>query len=365
MNKKAYNSEFKIDETKIGINHPTYFIADIAANHDSSLTRAKELIWASKEAGANAAKFQHFSASSIVSDLGFKNLGSQKSHQSKWKKSVFQVYDDASLNLDWTNELKETCDKARITFFTSPYSFEIVDQIDQYVPAYKIGSGDITWIDIIKHIALKNKPYIIASGASNMQDIDRAVGAGIEINKNIALLQCNTNYTGSIENMKYINLNVIKSFQLKYPNMIIGLSDHTPGHATVLGAITLGARIIEKHFTDDTSREGPDHLFSMDPKTWRDMVDRSRELEAALGSTKKKIEENELETVVLQRRSIRAKYNLKLGSIIKDTDLEVLRPSPKNSLAPHEINKIVGKKILQDIKKGDCLYLHQIDINEE
>jgi sialic acid synthase SpsE len=365
MTKLKYNSEFKINKQQIGINHPTYFIADIAANHDGSLSRAKELIWAAKESGADAAKFQHFSAKSIVSDRGFKDLGSQKSHQSDWKKSVFEVYNEASLNLDWTNDLKETCDKAEITFFTSPYSFEIVDQIDQFVPAYKIGSGDITWIDIIKHIAEKNKPYIIASGASNIQDVDRAVKAGIEINKNIALLQCNTNYTGSIENMRYINLNVIKNFQLKYPEMIIGLSDHTPGHATVLGAIALGARIVEKHFTDDTSREGPDHLFSMNPKTWRDMIDRSRELEAALGTTKKIIENNELETVVLQRRSVRAKHDLKKGSIINSSDLEVLRPCPKDALAPYEIEKIIGKKILKDIIKGECIYLSKIEINEK
>ena len=365
MNRVEFNSEFKINDNTIGINHPTYFIADIAANHDSSITRAKELIWAAKESGADAAKFQHFSAKSIVSDIGFKNLGSQKSHQSKWKKSVFEVYNDASLNMDWTNELKETCDKAKITFFTSPYSFEIVDQIDQYVPAYKIGSGDITWIDIIKHIASKNKPFIIASGASNMEDVDRAIAAGAKINKNIALLQCNTNYTGSIENMKYINLNVIKSFQLRYPEMIIGLSDHTPGHSTVLGAIALGARIVEKHFTDDTSRDGPDHLFSMDPKTWRYMVDSSRELEAALGSSKKKIENNELETVILQRRSIRLKNDIKAGSVITTNDIEVLRPSPNDALAPYEIDKILGKRILEDIKKGDCIYLHQIEKNEK
>ncbi|WP_440694016.1 N-acetylneuraminate synthase family protein [Candidatus Pelagibacter sp. HIMB1695] len=365
MKKLNYNSVFQIDNTFVGLDKPAYFIADIAANHDGSLTRAKELIWAAKEAGANAAKFQHFSAKTIVSDKGFKDLGSQKSHQSEWKKSVFEVYDEASLNLDWTNELKETCDKAKITFFTSPYSLEIVDQVDSYVPAYKIGSGDITWIDIIKHIASKDKPYIIATGASNIIDVERAINAGLEINKNIAILQCNTNYTGSVENMKYINLNVIKNFQTKYPGMIIGLSDHTPGHATVLGAIALGAKIVEKHFTDDTSREGPDHLFSMNPKTWRDMIDRSRELEAALGKTEKKIEGNEFETVILQRRSIRANKHLKKGSIIKKSDLEVLRPIPKDALPPYEIDNIIGRETLEDIKKGDCIFLRQVEVNEK
>ena len=199
----------KIGSKLIGEKHPTYFIADIAANHDGSLQRAKELIYLAAEAGADAAKFQHFKAETIVSDNVFKSIGSKLSHQSTWEKSVFEVYKDASINLGWTPILKETCDKAGIDFFTSPYSLELVDHIDPFVPAYKIGSGDITWIEIIKYIASKKKPYIIATGASDMNEVSRAVQAGLKINKELALLQCNTNYTGSRENFKYINLNVI------------------------------------------------------------------------------------------------------------------------------------------------------------
>ena len=144
-----------IQGKKIGGDYPTYFIADIAANHDGDLERAKDLIHLAAEAGADAAKFQHFKAETIVSDLGFKTMEGQQSHQASWKKSVFEVYKDASVNLDWTPTLKETCDKAGIAFFTSPYSIDIVEQIDPYVPAYKIGSGDITWIEMVEHIASK------------------------------------------------------------------------------------------------------------------------------------------------------------------------------------------------------------------
>ena len=203
--------------------------------------------------------------------------------------------------MDLTEELKLTCDKAGITFFTSPYDISIVDEVDKFVPAYKIGSGDITWIRIIEYIASKNKPLIIASGASNIEEVSLAVNSALKINKNLALMQCNTNYTGSLENFKYINLNVLKTFSKLFPNLILGLSDHTPGHATVLGAITLGARIIEKHFTDDKNRDGPDHGFAMDPSSWREMVERSKELQASLGSNFKKIENNEEETVVLSK----------------------------------------------------------------
>ena len=203
------------------------------------------------------------------------------------EKSVYEVYKDASINLEWTERLKKECDKCGIIFFTSPYDLELVDYVNKYVPAYKIGSGDITYLEIIKKIATKKKPVILATGASTLKDVDRAVKEIFKINKDICLMQCNTNYTAESNNFNHINLNVLKTFKKRYPKIILGLSDHTFGHSTVLGAITLGARMVEKHFTDNNNREGPDHKFSMNPKSWKDMVDRSRELENSLGSGKK------------------------------------------------------------------------------
>lgn len=344
--------ELVINGRIIGDDHPTYFIADIAANHDGDLGRAKELVYLAKEAGADAAKFQHFKAESIVSDYGFKTLGGQHSHQADWEKSVFEVYQDASVDLGWTPVLKETCENAGIAFFTSPYSFDLVDHIDSFVPAYKIGSGDITWLEIIKYIASKGKPYILATGASTMDDVHRAVQAALKINTQIALMQCNTNYTGSLENFRYIQLNVLRSYRIMYPDMVLGLSDHTPGHTTVLGAVALGARMVEKHFTDDVGRKGPDHAFSLDPDAWRNMVDRTRELENALGCGIKKIEENEKQTVVLQRRAIRSARDLSPGTVISRADLEVLRPCPIDALPPYRFSDIIGKKLRLSKYKG-------------
>lgn len=350
----------KINSQNIGRDYPVYFIADIAANHDGDIERAKDLIYLVAEAGADAAKFQHFTAETIVSDFGFKNLDSQQSHQSKWRKSVFDVYKDASVNLDWTSTLKETCDRAGIAFFTSPYSIDIVDHVDPYVPAYKIGSGDITWIEMVKCIAGKQKPYIMATGASTMDDIHRAVCAGLEINPMLCLMQCNTNYTASLENFKFIQLNVLKVYREMYPDLVLGLSDHTPGHATVLGAVALGARMVEKHFTDDVKRVGPDHAFSMDPRSWREMVDRTRELENALGVGIKRVEDNEKETVVLQRRAIRMANNLAAGSILTVDHLTVLRPCPKDGLPPYRLDELIGKRLRRDISLGE--HLRWIDL---
>lgn len=347
--------KFKIGKKTISKSSPSYFIADIAANHDGDINRAKDLIYLASESGADAAKFQHFKAETIVSDYGFKKLGSKQSHQSKWTKSVSEVYKDASVNLEWTSELKKTCDDANITFFTTPYSLEVVDHLNKYVPAYKIGSGDITWKEMIKKIAEQDKPYLIATGASTLYETQRAIEYALTLNGSLVLMQCNTNYTAELENFKYIQLNVLKTYNNLFPDLILGLSDHTPGHATVLGSIALGARVIEKHFTDNNSRTGPDHLFSMNPGSWKDMVLRSRELELALGIENKKVEENEKETVVVQRRSLRVTRDLMKGDVIEKKDLIPLRPCPLDAIQPWDIETIIGKKIKRNIVQNDYL----------
>ena len=167
------------------------------------------------------------------------------------------------------------------------------------MPAYKIGSGDITWNDALIRIAKKKKPIFLATGASSIEDVKRAFKIITKINDKICIMQCNTNYTGKIENLKFINLNVLKQFKKIFPKAILGLSDHTPGHSTVLGAITLGARVIEKHFT--YSNKGIIQIiFFNESKIVREMIERSKELEFALGSNNKKVENNEKETVVVQ-----------------------------------------------------------------
>lgn len=350
-----YNTSIHINGHKIDIASPVYFVADIAANHNGDLGMAKELIWLAGEAGANAVKFQHFLADKIVSDHGFKAMGSQSGHQAKWQKSVYDTYKEAEFNRSWNEILMEEAKKAGVDFFTSPYDFEAAAELRQYVPAYKIGSGDITWLEFVEYIAKLGKPLMLATGASDMWEVEQAVQVATRYNPNIILMQCNTNYTGMLENFRYVNLNVLKSYAIRYPGMVLGLSDHTPGHATVLGAIALGARVIEKHFTADTHQIGPDHAFSMDPITWKEMVDRSRELEHALGSGVKKVEENEKETVILQRRAVRLRENLLAGTIICEDMLEELRPAPQDAVFPYQKKSVIGKKLLVDKEKGDYL----------
>lgn len=344
--------EIRIGSHTIGINHPTYFIADIAANHDGDLERARMLIHLAKEAGADAAKFQNFRAPQIVSDYGFNQMGGQVSHQAAWKKSVFQVYQEASIPFQWTPVLKEECDSAGLDYFSSPYDFEAIDMLEPFVPAYKIGSGEIDWLEALERMALKGKPLILATGASTIGEVQRAVHTILQHNRQLVLMQCNTNYTASLENFNHIHLNVLKTYASMFPDVILGLSDHTHGNATVLGAVTLGARVIERHFTDSNEREGPDHKFAMNPQAWSDLVSETRQLERALGSPDKYIAGNEMDTSIVQRRCLRAARDIRKDETISRDMIDVLRPATPGGIKPSEIDQVLGTRAVSDIPAG-------------
>jgi sialic acid synthase SpsE len=347
--------ELKIGKHLIGNAHPTYYIADIAANHDGSLERAQLLIRLSQAAGADAAKFQNFRAPKIVSDYGFTHMNAQVSHQAKWKKSVSEVYAEASIPFEWTPVLKATCEEVGIDYFSSPYDFEAIDMLDEHVPAYKIGSGDITWIEAVERMAKKGKPVLLATGASDIGDVQRAVHAILDINPQLVLMQCNTNYTAADGNFDNIHLNVLNTYRSMFPRVILGLSDHTHGHATVLGAVALGARVIEKHFTDDNDRVGPDHPFAMNPESWAAMVEATRQLERAMGSGDKYVVANEQETVIIQRRCLRAAREIEPGETMTREMIDVLRPATQGAIMPYEINDVIGLVAWERIPGGQEL----------
>jgi N-acetylneuraminate synthase len=343
----------KINNTEVDLFRPTYFIADIAANHDKDINRAKDLIVLAKKSGANAAKFQHFKASTIVSDKGFKDLGEQIAHQALWSKSVFETYEAAELPSAWTEELSTFSKSIGIDFFTSPYDLQLIDEVEPFVCAFKIGSGDITWLESIERMASFKKPVILATGASGIEDVSRAYKSISKLNHNIVIMQCNTNYTNSDDNFNYLNLKVLETYAKMFPNVVLGLSDHTPGHIAVLGAVALGARVIEKHFTDDNNRLGPDHKFSLNPTDWSKMVSDVRTLEKALGDGMKMIEGNELESVIVQQRSLYYARNLKKGTLLTRADLTVLRPCPSEAIKPFELNNVLGRVLKSDVNFHD------------
>lgn len=343
----------KIRNTEIGLDRPVYFIAEIGSNFDGDINRAKDLIEIAKDSGANAVKFQHYTADSLVSDIGFKSLGSNlKTHQSKWEKSVSDIYDAASLDKEWTADLLNKARSVDIDFFTSPYSIDLLDYVLPFIDAVKIGSGDITFTSFLKKIAKLDLPILIATGASNFSDVDRAMSIFQDKHENICIMQCNTNYEGNKRHRIFQNLNVLTAYKNKFPRSILGLSCHMPGWTSVLGAVSLGARVIEKHFTDDRTRKGPDHGFAINPLEWSEMVKETRALEEMLGDGLKKIEENEKATRIVQQRCIRAKRDLMPGEIIKEDDVIILRPCPDNAFKPYEGEKVLGKKLKKQIQAG-------------
>lgn len=351
MKQLPWETEIGIAGQRIGPMQPTCFIADIGSNHDGDLQRAKDLIYLAKEAGADVAKFQHFSAAAIASDPGFRSL-TEVSFLKDLVKPVYEIYQDAAIDLEWTPALADTCRDAGITFMTTPMSPDLLEAVDRFIPAIKIGSGDLSWTEFLDKVAGRGKPVLLATGLASMDEVAHAVQAILRRNSRLVLLQCNTNYSGSSENLRHVHLNVLKTFQAMYPGMVLGLSDHTPGHAAVLGAIALGARVIEKHFTDDNARPGADHTVAMNPQAWKEMMQRARELELALGSGVKMLEENEKEWIVMQRRALRAGRRLNKGTVLQEGMLVALRPCPREAIPPYALPSLLGRTLCNDLEEG-------------
>jgi N-acetylneuraminate synthase len=192
----------------------------------------------------------------------------------------------------------------------------------------------------------------IATGAATIGEVQRAVNAILRLNPQVVLMQCNTNYTASPDNYDHLHLNVLKTYAAMFPQVILGLSDHTHAVAPVVGAVALGARVIERHFTDSHDREGPDHKFAMDPAGWANMVAETRLLERALGSPDKTIAANEQQTAVVQRRCLRAARQIRAGEVFTREMIDVLRPATPGAIKPDQIENVIGTRAVKDLPAG-------------
>jgi sialic acid synthase SpsE len=353
---QRFPKTIKIGSRMVGEGQPVFIMADIGANFDGSLEKAKRLAKAIKDAGGDAVKFQSFLAPKIVSGKGFASMKLRGVHGS-WGRPVDEVFKDAEFPRRWHKEFFDYCRKIGILVSSSPWDRAAVDLLDDCgVSFFKIGSGDITWLESLEYIARKKKPVILATGASTLAEVDEAVQT-IEAtgNRELILLQCITNYPSKIESA---NINVLKTYQTAF-NIITGYSDHSPGDVVVLGAVALGAKVLEKHFTLDKTAAGPDHPHSMEPDEFAKMVERVRQLEKAMGTGRKEVVEEESETVIVQRRSLYAKKNIKKGMRIKNSDLIELRPAL--GIYPKYKSVVVGKLAKKDIASGEPIYWESID----
>ena len=345
-----FNKKINIDNTLVAEGR-TYIIAEIGANFDGSIEKAKALCLAAKESGADCAKFQSFKSEKIVSRRGFEMMDLKGVHGT-WGRSVSDVFKDAEFPREWHHEIKEYCDSIDIHFSTSPYDFEAVELcMELDVPFIKIGSGEITWLEMIEKIAKTQKPIFLATGDATLSEIDDAIRV-IEStgNKKLVLMQCITNYPSMIESA---NINVLQTYKNAF-DCLVGYSDHSPGDVVILGATALGSCVIEKHFTLNKNDKGPDHPHSMDVNEFKSMVDRIRKLEVAMGSTRKFVVEEESETVIVQRRGLYAKRDVKEGQVLTSDDIVELRPAL--GILPKYKSVVIGKTVKKEISEGEPIF---------
>jgi len=338
---------FSIGGRTVGEGRPAYFIAEIGANFDGDLETAKRYALAAKNIGADCAKIQTFKAKKIVSREAFSSMKLRGVHGS-WKRPVDEVFAEVEFPHKWHKEFFEYCWSIGITPSTAAYDFAAVDLVDKLgIEFYKIGSGDITWLQMVEYIARKGKPIVLATGASTLAEVDEAVRVIEQTgNKNLAILQCITNYPSTFESA---NINVLKTYKDAF-GAVVGYSDHTPDDVVVLGAVAMGAKVIEKHITFDRKNKGPDHPHSMTVEEFGRMIQRTRQLEAAMGSGKKDVVKEEAETVVVQRRGLTAARDLKKGATLKKSDSIELRPAL--GIYPKYKGVITGKMLKKNLRAG-------------
>ncbi|MFH1664874.1 MAG: N-acetylneuraminate synthase family protein [Candidatus Omnitrophota bacterium] len=349
----------KIGDRMVGEGYPVYIIAEIGSNFDGDLDKAKHLVDLAIECGCDAVKFQSFCTNKIICREAFDRIQEESkivSFQSKWNKSVFEIYNDAQFKREWHKEIFSYCRGKNISFFSSAYDEEAIDLLEELgVAAHKVGSGEISWPDRLKRFGETGTPVILGTGAATLAEIDEAVRAIRSTgNEDIILLQCVTNYPSLFEDA---NIRVIDTLRTAF-NVQVGYSDHTPGSVVPLGAVARGACMIEKHFTDDKRKTGPDHPHAMDVDDMKEMVRDIRNMEKALGSSVKGVVPSERETVILQRRSLFAARDIKKGDVLDARAIAVLRP--QTGILPKDLDIVLGRTAGCDIKKGESILWDKI-----
>jgi len=344
----------KIGNKSIGEGQPTFIIAEAGVNHNGKIELAKKLVEIAANAGADAVKFQTYKSENLVTektavaDYARKNTGRNIS-QMEMIKSLELKYNDFE-------KLKNYCDKKNIIFLSTPHSFDAIDFLEDLVPAYKFGSGDITNIPTLKYAAKKGKPMILGTGMSTIKEIKNAMSViKSEGNNQIIALHCTTSYPCSLEE---VNLRAMKKMQNEL-GCLIGYSDHTLGAIVPIAATAMGATVIEKHFTISKKLPGPDHKASLEPDELKEMIKEIRNVEKILGSYEKKPTKSEEKIMKLVRKSIFANQNISKGSKISKNMVGIKRPG--NGLSPSQIDKIVGKKAKRDIKKDEKFDLKMVE----
>ena len=342
------NRNLKINTKIISDNSDCFIVAEIGHNHQGNLDICKQMFKSVKECGVDAVKLQkrhnqrlytkHFYHHSYESENAFGATYGLHREALEFSEKEYK-------------ELQQYAKKLDLIFFATPFDFESVEFLANLdMPCYKIASGDLKNIPLIKYIAKLGKPMIISTGGATMEDVKRAYNAVIPINNKIAFLQCTASYPS---NFAELDLHVIRTYQEEFPNHIIGWSAHDNGIAMAVVAYVLGARIIEKHFTLNHTMKGTDHAFSLEPIGMRKLVRDLRRTRIALGDGKKKFYESEKGALFKMGKKIVAVRDLPKRHKISEQDL--VFKSPGDGLHPYMSDYFIGKKLKRAVKEDEAL----------
>jgi N-acetylneuraminate synthase/sialic acid synthase len=316
-----------------------YVIAEIGHNHQGKIETAKEMFRIAKECGADAVKLQKRNNRKLYTrDLYDKPY----SHQNSYGASYGEHREALEFGFVEYRELFDYAQEIGIAFFATAFDFDSADFLTKLdVPAFKVASGDLKNIPLLRHIAAYHKPMIVSTGGGTMEDVERAYDAVMPINHQLCLLQCTSGYPAAFEEM---NLQVITTYRQHFPHVVVGLSSHDNGIAMPVAAYMLGARIIEKHFTLNHTWKGTDHAFSLEPTGLRKMIRDLRRLRLAVGDGIKKVYKSEREPLKKMGKKLVAARDLPAGHTIGLGDIAI--KSPGDGLPPYELDNIVGRRTL-------------------
>lgn len=326
----------------------TYVIAEMSANHAGSLERAKDIVYAAKESGADCIKIQTYTADTLTINCANQYFCI---NDGLWKgQTLYDLYKKAYMPWEWQSELKFEADKVGIDFLSTPFDKTAVDFLESLGLAfYKIASFELVDIPLIEYVASKNKPIILSTGMGTLEEIREAVEAIREQGNNqIALLRCASAYPAISDEM---NLKTLCDMKAQF-DVPVGLSDHSMGSLAAITAVALGAQVIEKHFCISRSIENPDSPFSMEPMEFRQMVEDIRSVERALGSVNYGPTNQELDSIVF-RKSIFVVKDIKKDEVITESNIKVIRPG--YGLKPKNLKKVLGMRARQNIEYGTPL----------
>lgn len=339
--------KIKLGKKTVGEGFPVYIIAEAGINHNGSVDCAKEMIRCAKNCGVDAIKFQIFSAAEFVSSP--KDLYTYHSQGKPVTESMLEMFRRYEFASDEWEEIFSFCKKQKIDFFATPQNPSDLDFLLTLVdvPAIKVGSDDLTNLELLGYYAKKGKPLIISAGMAYIGEIEDAVNVIRNSgNTDLAILHCTSSYPTDAG-----DVNIRKMLTIRQAfNVVTGFSDHTRGSVATIGAVALGASIIEKHFTMDKNLPGPDHWFSSDPKDLSDLVHSIRFIERALGDPQIRPTEKESDMRSLARRSIVASKTIKKGETITRESIDFKRPG--TGLAPKYLPCIIGRKTKSGIRKN-------------